>query len=324
VVQKAALRQMDVAVGKVVYTPVLKPQGGYQSDLTIMRLGENQFRVVTGGAHGMADLKWFRDLLPENGTASITDLTSAYSTIGVWGPNARKIMQKITSADMSHEGFPFGTSRVIEIGTQRVLASRISYVGDLGWELYIPIEQGLKLWDAIWEAGQEFGLIPVGIGVYGTTGRLEKGYRAYGAELDSEYTVLEAGMAAKKVKDADFIGKAAHLAHREQPVAAVMCGLTVVDHTSSTGEKRYMLGGEPILTKDGKPITDSKGRRSFATSAGSAPSLGKHILMAYLPPEHAKEGTELLVEYMGEHYPVLVERVGIAGLFDPTNERIMS
>jgi glycine cleavage system aminomethyltransferase T len=208
-----------------------------------MRLGENQFRVVTGGAHGMADLKWFRDLLPENGTASITDLTSAYSTIGVWGPNARKIMQKITSADMSHEGFPFGTSRVIEIGTQRVLASRISYVGDLGWELYIPIEQGLKLWDAIWEAGQEFGLIPVGIGVYGTTGRLEKGYRAYGAELDSEYTVLEAGMAAKKVKDADFIGKAAHLAHREQPVAAVMCGLTVVDHTSSTGEKRYMLGG---------------------------------------------------------------------------------
>ena len=324
VVQKAALRQMDVAVGKVVYTPVLKPQGGYQSDLTIMRLGENQFRVVTGGAHGMADLKWFRDLLPENGTASITDLTSAYSTIGVWGPNARKIMQKLTSADMSHEGFPFGTSRVIEIGTQLVLASRISYVGDLGWELYIPIEQGLKLWDAIWEAGQEFGLIPVGIGVYGTTGRLEKGYRAYGAELDSEYTVLEAGMATKKVKDADFIGKAAHLAHREQPVAAVMCGLTVVDHTSSTGEKRYMLGGEPILTKDGKPITDSKGRRSFATSAGSAPSLGKHILMAYLPPEHAKEGTELLVEYLGEHYPVLVERVGIAGLFDPTNERIMS
>lgn len=123
VVQRAALRQMDVAVGKVVYTPVLKPQGGYQSDLTIMRLGENQFRVVTGGAHGMADLKWFRDLLPENGTASITDLTSAYSTIGVWGPNARKIIHKITSADMSHEGFPFGTSRVIEIGTQRVLAS---------------------------------------------------------------------------------------------------------------------------------------------------------------------------------------------------------
>jgi glycine cleavage system aminomethyltransferase T len=182
----------------------------------------------------------------------------------------------------------------------------------------------LKLWDAIWEAGQEFGLIPVGIGVYGTTGRLEKGYRAYGAELDSEYTVLEAGMATKKVKDADFIGKAAHLMHREQPVAAVMCGLTVVDHTSSTGEKRYMLGGEPILTKDGKPITDAKGRRSFATSAGSGPSVGKHILMAYLPPEHAKEGTELLVEYMGEHYPVLVERVGIAGLFNPTNERIMS
>ena len=136
--------------------------------------------------------------------------------------------------------------------------------------------------------------------------------------------MLEAGMATKKVKDQDFTGKAAHLKHREEPVVALMCGLTVVDHTSSTGEKRYMLGGEPILTKDGKTITDAKGRRSFTTSAGSAPSLGKHILMAYLPPEYAVEGTELQVEYLGEHYPVLVERVGIAGLFDPTNERIMS
>lgn len=323
VVQRAAVRQMDVAVGKVIYTPVLSPRGGFKSDLTIMRLGKNHFRVVTGGAHGMADKKWFADLLPADGTAQIQDLTSSMTTLGVWGPNARAIIQSLTKADMSNEGHPFGTCRVIEMGSLRVLASRISYVGELGWELYLPIEQGAKLWNMVWEAGQDHGLIPVGIGVYGTTGRLEKGYRAYGAELDSEYNVIEAGMALKKVKDADFVGKEAYLKQRDEDPIALMCTLSVKDHTSSTGEKRYMLGMEPILTLDGAPITDKHGRRSFVTSAGSAPSLGKHLLMAYLPPEYAVEGTDLLVEYLGEHYPVVVDRVGSTPLFDPSNERIL-
>ena len=324
VVQRAAVRQMDVAVGKVIYTPVLSPRGGFKSDLTIMRLGTNHFRVVTGGAHGMADKKWFADLLPADGTAQIQDLTSSMTTLGVWGPNARAIIQSLTKADMSNEGHPFGTCRVIEMGSLRVLASRISYVGDLGWELYLPIEQGAKLWDMVYNAGQEHGLIPVGVGVYGTTGRLEKGYRAYGAELDSEYNVIEAGMALKKVKDADFIGKEAYIKQREEDPIALMCTLSVKDHTSSTGEKRYMLGMEPILTLDGAPITDKHGRRSFVTSAGSAPSLGKHLLMAYLPPEYAVEGTDLLVEYLGERYPVVVERASATPLFDPDNERIVS
>ncbi|MDA2989424.1 MAG: FAD-dependent oxidoreductase [Actinomycetota bacterium] len=324
VVQRAAVRQMDVAVGKVIYTPVLSPRGGFKSDLTIMRLGTHHFRVVTGGAHGMADKKWFSDLLPADGTAQIQDLTSSMTTLGVWGPNARAIIQSLTKADMSNEGHPFGTCRVIEMGSLRVLASRISYVGDLGWELYLPIEQGAKLWNMVYEAGQEHGLIPVGVGVYGTTGRLEKGYRAYGAELDSEYNVIEAGMALKKVKDADFIGKEAYIKQREEDPIALMCTLSVKDHTSSTGEKRYMLGMEPILTLDGAPITDKHGRRSYVTSAGSAPSLGKHLLMAYLPPEYAVEGTDLLVEYLGERYPVVVERASATPLFDPDNERIVS
>jgi glycine cleavage system aminomethyltransferase T len=212
---------------------------------------------------------------------------------------------------------------VIEIGPLRVLASRISYVGDLGWELYLPMEQGPRLWDIVWEAGQPHGMIPVGIGVYGTTGRLEKSYRAYGNELETEYTVVEAGMQMKKVKDQDFVGKVAHLAHRDEDPAAILCSLTVDDHTSSTGEKRYMMGREPILTLDGQPITDRKNRRSYANSAGSAPSLSKHVLMSYLPPQHAVEGTSLLVEYLGEQYPVTVARVGNAPLFDVANDRIM-
>ena len=319
-VQSVCMRQMDVAVGKVIYTPVLSPGGGFRSDLTVMRLGDDHFRVVTGGAHGMVDLKWFKDHAAPGATFS--DLTDAISTIGLWGPQARAILTSVTDDDVSHEAFPFGTCREITIAGRKVLASRISYVGDLGWELYVPMGEGLALWDALWNAGQAHGLIPVGIGVYGTTGRLEKGYRAYGAELESEYTLVEAGMSPKKVKDADFVGKEAHLRHREHEPVTSMCLITVDDPTSSTGEKRYMLGREPILTKDGQPITDAHGRRSYVTSAGSGPSVGKHILMAYLPPEYSAPGTHLLVEYLGEQYPVTVH--GSGAIFDPANDRILS
>jgi glycine cleavage system aminomethyltransferase T len=323
-VQCVALRQMDVPVGRVVYTPVLSPSGGFKSDLTIMRLGEDRFRVVTGGAAGMSDRKWFLDNLPADGSTQLFDLTSSMTTIGLWGPRARDILAGVTSGDVSNEGFKFGTCKTIEVDTLMVLASRISYVGDLGWELYIPIDQGLKLWDLLWEAGKPHGLKPCGIGVYGTTGRLEKSYRAHGNELETEYNVVEAGMTAPRVKEEDFIGKAAHLRHREEEPAAIMCSLTVDDHRSRSGEKRYMLGREPILTREGKRIVDRRGRGSYVTSAGAGPSVGKHILMAYLPPEHAVVGEKLAVEYMGERYPVTVAVAGATPLFDPENARIRS
>ena len=136
--QRSVLAQMDVGVGRVVYTPVLSPGGGFRSDLTIMRLGDEEFRIVTGGAHGMADRKLFCDQLPDDGSASLVDVTTAWTTIGLWGPRARDILSSVTSDDVSHEGFPFGTCRTVEIGSQLALASRISYVGDLGWELYVP------------------------------------------------------------------------------------------------------------------------------------------------------------------------------------------
>jgi glycine cleavage system aminomethyltransferase T/glycine/D-amino acid oxidase-like deaminating enzyme len=323
-VQRVSMRQMDVALGRVVYTPVLSATAGFKSDLTIMRLGDEQFRVVTGGAHGMADMKWFRDHLPEDGSAQITDLTSAWTTLGLWGPRARDILASLTSDDISHEGFPFATCKTIDVGPLRALASRISYVGDLGWELYVPIEQGARLWDMVAEAGQPHGVVPAGIGVYGTTGRLEKCYRAFGFELDDDYDVVEAGMAWGKVKDQDFVGKEAHVHQREEEPAAILCTLTVDDHTSSSGVKRYMLGREPVLTRDGQPLTDRKGRRSHVTSAGAGPSIGKHILMSYLPPEHANVGEQLAVEYMAEQYPVTVDVVGSAPIFDPENARIRS
>ena len=323
-VQRIAMRQMDVPVGRVVYTPILTPGGGFKADLTIMRLAHDVFRVVTGGAYGMADLKWFRDHLPADGSAQISDQTSAFCTLGLWGPRARDILAGVTSDDISHEGFPFARCRTIEVGPLEVLASRISYVGDLGWELYVPIEEGARLWDIIAEAGTPHGIVPVGIGVYGTTGRLEKCYRAYGAELEGEFNVVEAGMAWGKVKEQDFVGKEAHVRQREEEPAAIMCTLTVDDHTSSSGVKRYMMGGEPIQTRSGEPLTDRKGRRSYVTSAGAGPSIGKHLLMSYLPPEQAVVGTELSVLYMGERYPVTVAVADSTPVFDPENARIRS
>ena len=319
-VQSVAMRQMDVPVGRVVYTPVLSQEGGFKSDLTIMRLDESTFRVVTGGAHGMSDLKWFRDHMPAD--AAIVDVSTAYTTIGLWGPRARDIVQSITRADLSSEAFRFGTCRTVEIGSQLVLASRISYVGELGWELYVPMEQGQRLWDELWEAGRPHGLTACGIGVYVSTGRLEKSYRAYGAELDGDYNVVEAGMAPVKVKGADFVGRDAVLRQLGEEPAAILCTLTVDDHTSASGEKRYPLGRQPIVTADGTPLSDAKGRRSYVTSAGASPSTGQYVLLAYLPPEHAVEGNHLFVEYFAERYPVTVAVAGSRPLFDPENLRI--
>jgi glycine cleavage system aminomethyltransferase T len=320
--QRLAVAQMHVANGRVVYTSFLDDAGGFRADLTIMRLGPRHFRVVTGGATGMMDYKWITDHLPDDGSASVSDVTSAWATFGLWGPRARDILGRVTADDISNAGFAFGTCREIEVAGMTVLASRISYVGELGWEMYVPTEQGAKLWDTLLEAGQPDGLVPAGIGVYGTTGRLEKCYRAYGAELDASYNLVEAGMTRPKVKEQDFVGKAAYLRQREAPPAAVLCTLTVDDHASDSGELRYMLGGEPVLSADGEPLTDAHGRHSYVTSAGSGPSVGKHLLMAYLPPAQAVTGTPLVVEYMGEQFPVTVAVAGATPLFDPANERV--
>ncbi len=321
-VQSLAVAQLDVGPGRVVYTSLLNDAGGFVADLTIMRLGPERFRVVTGGATGMMDLKWFSDHLPAD--AAVADLTSGWTTIGLWGPASRDVLAAVTPDDVSRGGFGFATCREIEVGGASVLASRISYVGELGWELHVPAEQGARVWDTLWAAGQPGGLVPVGIGVYGTTGRLEKGYRAYGAELDASYNLVEAGMTRPRVKAQDFLGKAPYLAQRDIPPCAVLCTLTVDDHRSSDGVLRYPLGGEPVLTRSGEPLVDAKGRRSYVTSAGSGPSVGKHLLMAYLPAGQAVAGSPLAVEYLGERYPVTVAVAGATPLFDPQNERIRS
>ena len=315
-VQHLTVAQMDRPVGRVIYTPVLGPDGGFRSDLTVVRLGDRHFRVVTGGSDGARDLAWFRRHLPDDGSVALTDVTSAVCTLGLWGPRARDVLAAVTDEDVSHAAFPFATGRTITIGSIPVLALRLSYVGELGWELHAPIECGLRVWDAVAEAGAPHGLVPAGIGVYGTTARMEKGYRLVGHELDAEHGPVEAGLALPGLKSQDFIGKAAYTKAREGEPEATLCTLTLDD------VQRFPQGGEPVLTPDGARITDRRGRPSFVTSAGAGPSLGTYLLMAYLPPWYAVEGTGLLVEYLGERYPVTVARAGRTPLFDPDDTRM--
>ncbi|AXR80519.1 GcvT family protein [Natrarchaeobaculum sulfurireducens] len=317
-----AVGRVDVDVGKTVYTPILAENGGFVSDLTMARLGPEHYRVITGGAAAGADRAWFGSHISDDADVTMIDRTESLCTLGVWGPDAREVVQSATEEDMSHEAFPPYTAQEITVGEVDAWAMRLSYVGELGWEIYAPMGQGQRLWDTIAEAGEAYDIRPVGMGVYGTTGRMEKGYRLHGHELELEYTPAEAGLTFHGVKDADFIGKEAYAEAIEEENAATLCTLSVDDHTSESGERRFMLGNEPILDESGEVIVDDHGRESYVTSAGTGPSVGKHLLMAYLPPEYAQKGQHLQVEYMGDQYPVTVEVAGSRPLFDPENERI--
>jgi len=316
--QNLAVAQVDVRVGRTVYTPFLNDAGGFVADLTIIRLGADRFRVVTGAADGGRDAKWISDRLPDD--AQLADVSSAWATIGLWGPRAADILAAVNRDGDQSPPQPFGMTGWFELGGAVVLGSRISYVGEFGWELHMPAEQAGHVWDLLYDAGRPLGLVPAGIGVYGTTARLEKGYRAFGAELTPEYNPVEAGMARPAVKADPFTGKEAYLAARAAAPAALLCTLSVDSNVSADGIPRYMLGGEPVLTLDGGRIVDATGRPSYVTSAGSGPSVGSHLLMTYLPADLAAVGTPLLVEYMGEQYPVTVASHG--AVFDPAGSRM--
>ena len=216
--ERISANRIDVPLGKLVYTQWLNPRGGIEADLTVTRTGEQQFMVVSAAATQSRDLSYLRQQAEVFGHCFVSDQTSGLPMLGVMGPNARALMQKVSPrTDFSNPGFPFGTSQIIEIGYAQVRASRITYVGELGWELYIPGEFALHVYEKLMEAGAEFGLSLAGMHALNAC-RMEKAYRHWGDDISVEDTPLEAGLgfAVAWDKPHDFIGKEALLRQREQ------------------------------------------------------------------------------------------------------------
>jgi glycine cleavage system aminomethyltransferase T/glycine/D-amino acid oxidase-like deaminating enzyme len=318
-----SVANVDVADGRAVYTNFLTPNGGVHSDLTIMRLGQDRFRVVTGGADGNRDRLWIRNHRDDMGfNAEINDRTQELITVGLWGPEARTVLQSLVTdpEEVADSAFPFGSARHINISGIPAWAIRISYVGELGWEIYTNYADGAHLWHTLFNKGA----IPVGIETYANSRRLEKSFRLQGADLETEYNLVEAGLARPRVKKANFIGRAAYeeiRARESQP--AYLSTMTVDTSINSNGVRRFIVGQWPVLDPETKEVLiDSAGRRSYNTSAAFGPSVNEQILMGYLPREYAQPGQSLLIEYFGEHYPVTVRAVGARGLYDPENLRV--
>jgi glycine cleavage system aminomethyltransferase T/glycine/D-amino acid oxidase-like deaminating enzyme len=310
----------DTAVGKGIYTHFLDHEGGIRADLTVIRLATDKFRVIDGADAGHRDYIWLKRMAEDQGwRVYIEDRSDHLSCLGLWGPNARKILQAVADnpAELEAENFRFATTRNITLRGIPVLAFRISYVGEQGWELHVPFSYGLSLWDLVYEQGAT----PVGVETYANSRRLEKSLRLQNADLLTEYNLIEADLARPRVKEADFHGKTAYLAQRNlehQP--AYLCTMTMTDNVDSNGVARYPVGQWPILDPATNAVLiDDKGRRSYITSIAYGPSIGKNIALGYLPRDYAVEGQELVMEYFNEPFPIKVEAVGCKALYDPGN-----
>ena len=290
--QRLAANRMDRPVGSIVYTSMLTARGGIKCDLTVTRLGEDRFMVVTGGAMGLHDLDWIETHLPEDGSARVADVSSTLCCIGLWGPRARDLLERVCDEDVTNEGFPYMTAKPVTIGEVPSLALRISYVGELGWEVYAPTELGLRLWDTLWEAGLPLGVVAAGGGAFDSL-RLEKGYRLWGNDIHTEYDPYEAGIGfAVRMRKGDFLGRDALREVRAQGLTRKLCCMTLDDPDA------VVMGKEPIL--DGDRVL------GYVTSASYGHSIGRGIVYGYLPVSHAGVGTSVDVRYFGERLPATV------------------
>jgi glycine cleavage system T protein len=288
--QRLAANDVDKPAGIIVYTAMLSPRGGIMCDLTITRLGEDRFWVVTGGAVGRHDIAWMRRHLPGDGSVILTDLSSALCCVGVWGPAARDLVGVCTGDDLMA---PYMRAFELNVGHVPCRALRVSYVGELGWEIYAPSEFGRALWDTLWKAGRVVGAIACGGGAYDTL-RLEKGYRLWGQDIDEEHNPYEAGLGwlVRLNKDADFIGREAAARAAEEGVQRRLCCMVTDDPAV------MLVGKEPVL-EGADPV-------GYVTSAGFGATLGESILYGHLPARLSEPGTALAVHSAGAAHPVTV------------------
>ena len=292
------------AVGELTYTQMLNARGGIECDLTVGRLREERFSIVTGTAFGNHDREWIRRHLPADGSVQVHDVTSQWACFGVWGPRARDVLAPLTPSDLSNDGFPYMSLGEIAVGDVPVRALRVTYVGELGWELYCPPEYGLTLWGTLWDAGQPHGIVAGGYRAIDSL-RLEKGYRVWGADITPDEDPYEGGVDFCVKLDKQFVGRETLLAAGERGPRLRLSCLTLEDPRS------VALGNEPVRCSG-----ELVGR---VTTGGYGYTVGRSIAYAHLPPELASPGTPVEVEIFGRWVGGEVDR---EPLLDPGGERI--
>jgi len=313
VLQRLCANDVAVPRGRVVYTAMLNERGGFESDLTVTRLAGDAYLIVTGSAQGTRDLDWIRRHLPAGARATVTDVTGAYAVLGLMGPRSRELLARVSDADLDPIAFPFLTSREIPIGQATARASRVTYVGELGWELYVPVEQAGLVYDELAEAGRDLGLRDAGYYALDSL-RMEKAYRAWGREVTIDDTPWEAGLgfAVRLDKPAPFVGREALLEQRERILTKRLVTFVLDDAAA------LPWGDEPIL-RDGRVV-------GSVTSAAFGHTLGRAVAMGYVrDPGGVDEayvaGGRFELDVAGDRIPA---RAGLAAPYDPRALRVKS
>ena len=291
---------VDVAVGQAVYTPWLNARGAYESDVTVTRVGAEEFLVVSSAATTVRDLAWLDEHVAEGAEVEVVDRSGDLAVLGVMGPRSRELLARLTDADLADAAFPFATSQELDLAGARVRATRMTYVGELGWELLVPNDAAVAVYDALHERGADLGLADAGYSAIESL-RLEKGFRAFGRELTPDYTPVEAGLvfATALSGTKDFLGRAALVDRRERlrdpgPRRRLV--------SLVAGDPDAMLWGGELVLRDGEPVGQ-------VTSAAYGATVGASVGLAYLRRDEpvtsawlAEGGYE--VDLAGERIPI--------------------
>jgi heterotetrameric sarcosine oxidase gamma subunit len=315
VLQGIVTNDVAVPTGTTVYTGMLNERGTYESDFTLTRLADDQYLIVTGSAQTTRDFDYIEKSIPHDKHCTLVDVTGQYAVLAVMGPRSRELLQSVSKADWSNAAFPFGQSREVDIGYATVRATRLTYVGELGWELYVPVEFAAGVYETLHAAGQPFGLHNAGYYAIDSL-RIEKGYRAWGRELTPDSNPFEAGLAfaCKLDKEIPFRGREALLKLRREPLRRRMVVLT-----ADGAADRMLWGGEAIL-RDGKPV-------GFVSSAAFGHTFGCPVAMGYINhPDGAADAAYLTsgryeIDVAGDLLPTTVH---LKAPYDPRSERVKS
>ncbi len=313
VLQRISANDVAVEPGRIVYTQWLNERGGIEADLTVTRLSETSYMVVTATATGVRDFNWLRRHIAADAHAFATDVTSAYAMLSVMGPHSRALLAELSGEDLSNAAFPFGASREIEIGHARLRAARITYVGELGWELHVPSEFAVHLFDRIVAAGEPFGLRLAGMHAMDSC-RMEKAYRSWGHDISDEDTPLEAGLAfaVKLDKNLDFIGREALLRARERKTTKRLV--------------QFALRDPEALLYHNEPVYRDGGIVGRTTSGAYGHHLGRAVALGYVHDEDGIDAAYVAsgsfeIEVAGKRFAA---SASLAPLYDPKGTRIRS